>query len=564
MVKNSKEPTQERLLDPYAVYNARAAITDEALLKEANEGMDALMVFAGLFSAVIATLIQITWGMLVPNASDYTNQVLLSLYNATVNERTNYPALPDFQPTQSAVIINLLFFLSLILSLGTALGAMLVKEWARQYDPASDYENITWLRARDRHRRYESYNHWPLRTIHASLPMVIHAALLIFLIGIIIWTNQLHYRIYLTLLVTVSVGTAGYLALAFVPTFMDASPFKWPLSQAIRFVLRPLWNGLRAISGSNRLESRLQPPYILSPTEISLEREKSTQVKPSSYAVTDAAVLIDLMCNSSTHEELDASIDALLRGEWGGVSVSRNLMKRHDILFRRYRELAATCWDAESNTAWTDMIERIRRLLRFVEWFYYQLEPSQRRQVQGWPSTDLANEMRGHAEAHSHVGDFVLAESVLSKLHHIGLPDNVPCERCLDPQSTRPKYKMVKIASSKPKHYAIYYEKLLSACIWSDTDCILNYAPVGDVAAFKRLTKVTLIGYEYLFSQLRGNIPSDRHSELYPILRSLVARKTAELEDPRQQWFLALSRAMNGEMPFLEDDDIAPELNENH
>lgn len=538
----------------------RAATADQALLKEANEGMDALMVFAGLFSAVIATLIQITWSMLAPGSNEYTDQVLLSIYNATINEPTNYPTRPDFQPENGAIVINVLFFLSLVLSLGTALGAMLVKEWARQYDPAAGYEKIEWLKARNRHRRYEGYTEWPLRTIHATLPMIIHVSLLLFLIGIILWTKQLHYSLYLTILGTAVLGIAGYLTLACVPTFMEASPFKWPLSQAIRGTARSAWVSFKKAIGSGRAERRPAPPYILSPVDASLEKESPTQLKPSPYTTMDAAVLIDLLCNSSIYEEVDAAIDNLIEAEWGDLPISSRLIKHHEAIFRNYHELAATCWDAESNRAWKDMSERTRRLLRFLEWLYYQLDVQQRRQIRGWPNTDLAKDMRDRASKSFDVGDLVLAESVLSKLHHVSLPPDTSCQLCISPQTTNQKYKMVRQGSRKPKHYAEYYQNLFSACIWSDTDCILHYAAVGDeVEHFKSLTRVTLDGYEYAFSKLGKDVSEDLHQSLYLDLRRLSHEKVSKLpeSDLRRLWFMALDRVRENKTPFPEDQVLS-------
>jgi hypothetical protein len=419
--------------------------------------------------------------MLLPGANDHTNQILLSIYSATVHNQTSFPIPPEFNPDHTAVVINLTFFLSLVLSLGTALGAMLVKEWARQYDPAAAYESIAWLKARDRHRRYEGYTKWPLRTIHASLPMVLHAALLLFLVGIILWTNQLNYVIYVTILVIVTASVTGYLVLAAIPTFTKASPFKWPLSQAIKVTLHFMWRHIKKATSGSRDTRASRPPYILSPLDVSTDREKVTQTKPTSYTAMDGAVLVDLLCKSSTHEELDSVMEALVGGEWESSAISHYLIKHKKSIFQRYHNLASTCWDAESNSAWEDMSGRVRRLLRFLEWLYYQLSPEQRLQITEWPDAHLAEDARRQADQCNHLGDFVLAESVISKLYHLRLPRGTHCEICFDPEWIKPKYTKLRIAGTMPEHYAIYYQDLLSACIWSDVDCVLHYVPVNSV-----------------------------------------------------------------------------------
>ena len=112
---------------------------------------------AGLSSAVIATLIQVTWNMLAPQPSDYTNQLLFSIYNATLKETTAFPEPYGFNPDTKAIVINVLYFLSLVLSLGAALGTILVKEWARQLAAAGGPEEVPWSKARNRQRIHESY-----------------------------------------------------------------------------------------------------------------------------------------------------------------------------------------------------------------------------------------------------------------------------------------------------------------------------------------------------------------------------------------------------------------------
>ncbi|EKM53465.1 uncharacterized protein PHACADRAFT_55920, partial [Phanerochaete carnosa HHB-10118-sp] len=116
---------------------------DTGLVKDHVDDIDTLLVFAGLFSAILTAFVVETYTMLQPDNTDTTNQLLaygLSLQappssipnavNATMSAFLN-PA--PFSPSASARWINALFFASLLLSLAAALFGILAKQWLREF-----------------------------------------------------------------------------------------------------------------------------------------------------------------------------------------------------------------------------------------------------------------------------------------------------------------------------------------------------------------------------------------------------------------------------------------------
>ncbi|KAJ7486932.1 hypothetical protein FB451DRAFT_957821, partial [Mycena latifolia] len=151
-------------LDPDArvwlVYNDESATFDNDMISESNDSLDILLVFAGLFAGVLTTFLSQTAGVITPRSPDA----------------------PPLQP--SALWINGLWFTSLTLSLATALLAVLAKQWLRQY--SSFITGSIRTRALIRQFRYTSLEKWGVRLMIGLLPTLLHAALFIFLGGLVV------------------------------------------------------------------------------------------------------------------------------------------------------------------------------------------------------------------------------------------------------------------------------------------------------------------------------------------------------------------------------------------
>ncbi|KIP02589.1 hypothetical protein PHLGIDRAFT_78932, partial [Phlebiopsis gigantea 11061_1 CR5-6] len=116
---------------------------DEKKVKDCKEDIDTLLVFAGLFSAVLTAFVIESYQNLQPDPSTRVIELLaqissqLSSYALTA-EFANSTAqaisqIDVFKPSPSMVKVNALWFASLICSLVTASLGMLVKQWLREY-----------------------------------------------------------------------------------------------------------------------------------------------------------------------------------------------------------------------------------------------------------------------------------------------------------------------------------------------------------------------------------------------------------------------------------------------
>ncbi|KAI0753923.1 hypothetical protein BC629DRAFT_1174780 [Irpex lacteus] len=94
---------------------------DEQKIQGYKEDIDSILVFAGLFSAVMTA-----FSRSHPDAFLHLQRSIPELYRTPIR-----PNLPDFQPTVNAIRVNVLWFASLTLSLVSASFSILVKQWLR-------------------------------------------------------------------------------------------------------------------------------------------------------------------------------------------------------------------------------------------------------------------------------------------------------------------------------------------------------------------------------------------------------------------------------------------------
>ncbi|KAL0063655.1 hypothetical protein AAF712_009454 [Marasmius tenuissimus] len=173
------KPTLER---SWEVITKEVTSLDEGLVGGWKEDIDTLLVFAGLFSAVVTAFTIESYQWLEPAPED-ANVVLLTQIFQKLNNETISPP-PQFEVSASAIRINVLWFLSLTIALVDALFALLCKQWIREHvrhthtrSPAEALA-LRWL-------RNQSLEKWHVPAILASLPILLELALFLFLAGVL-------------------------------------------------------------------------------------------------------------------------------------------------------------------------------------------------------------------------------------------------------------------------------------------------------------------------------------------------------------------------------------------
>ncbi|PBK64560.1 hypothetical protein ARMSODRAFT_892882, partial [Armillaria solidipes] len=183
----------------WRTYEDESRNHDANMVEESRDNVDVLLVFAGLFSAVVTTFVAQTSQSL---QRDYAAMSASLLYESilvqraiangsSVNAISPSPLNPTiaFVPATTDVWVNGLWFTSLFLSLTTALVAVLVKQWLHHYValPSGTPRD----RSFTRQFRYAGFQKWHVQVIIGLLPVLMHLALAIFLSGLVIFLHPL-------------------------------------------------------------------------------------------------------------------------------------------------------------------------------------------------------------------------------------------------------------------------------------------------------------------------------------------------------------------------------------
>ncbi|KAF9258666.1 hypothetical protein L218DRAFT_1004715 [Marasmius fiardii PR-910] len=156
---------------------------DEDLVSGYREDINSLLVFAGLFSAVVTAFTVESCKWLQEDPPDTTVALIRELVQQGRGETPSPPK--PFVASFSVVLINTVWFLSLVLTLVDALFAILCKQWIRELKrPATTTspENalaLHWL-------RHESFKRWRVPSVISYLPILLEVALFLFFVGLFI------------------------------------------------------------------------------------------------------------------------------------------------------------------------------------------------------------------------------------------------------------------------------------------------------------------------------------------------------------------------------------------
>ncbi|KAF9051627.1 hypothetical protein BJ165DRAFT_902348 [Panaeolus papilionaceus] len=153
-----------------------------------------ILIFAGLFSAVVTAFAIETYQSLQADPAVATVLLLAQISSQLgTNSTLVDPIVAPFQEPEDAsqaFRINALVFVSLILSLGTALVGIIALQWIRAFRKRESLSNQDRLSVR--HSRYEGLIAWRVPEIITSLPLVLQLSLVIFFIALIDFLNSLN------------------------------------------------------------------------------------------------------------------------------------------------------------------------------------------------------------------------------------------------------------------------------------------------------------------------------------------------------------------------------------
>jgi hypothetical protein len=193
---------------------------------------------AGLFSAVATSFIIQAYQS---TQTDYT-QVTALLLSVVVREQFNnsalIPTIPSHEsllPTSTdyLLIVNRLWYSSLILSLSTALFGILAKQWLVAYRlPSKARSPKEW--AQWRQFRFAGFERWQVPLIISILPFLLHLSLLLFAVGLALFLHPFDRISWVITVAFLAIASAMYLLATFLPVVIPDCPYRTRLFEFVR------------------------------------------------------------------------------------------------------------------------------------------------------------------------------------------------------------------------------------------------------------------------------------------------------------------------------------------
>ncbi|KAH9010272.1 hypothetical protein EDB85DRAFT_1299187 [Lactarius pseudohatsudake] len=222
------------------------ATEEDKMAESWKADADGILIFTGLFSAAVASLISVSIQDIRPNPQDTSNFYLANIYRTLADPASNIsdslPASPPpFSPPNYAIWVNVLLFLSLVISISCALLATLLQQWARRYLKVTQPRYSLHKRARIRAFFAEGVDWFLLPWAVEALPTLLHVSLFLFFAGISVFLWNVDLTIFKAVVSWIGICTALYGFITFFPVFRHDSPYNTPLSL-------PAWHIVAAIS----------------------------------------------------------------------------------------------------------------------------------------------------------------------------------------------------------------------------------------------------------------------------------------------------------------------------
>ncbi|KEP45511.1 putative transmembrane protein, partial [Rhizoctonia solani 123E] len=197
---------------------------------------------AALFSAISTAFVIESYKSLKPDPADTSSQTLLTISQTLMlivngSQPTTFTPSSEaetlaFKPSAKAICVNVLWFLSLSLSVAVSLISMLAKEWCLEF--MAGRTGPFGAQARRRQQRWDGLVRWRMKEVIMILPSLIHSSLLSFAIGLCVFLWDVHFGVAIPVVAVTALAASAYLSCTIVPLRYDFCPYGTVLSRFIK------------------------------------------------------------------------------------------------------------------------------------------------------------------------------------------------------------------------------------------------------------------------------------------------------------------------------------------
>jgi hypothetical protein len=192
----------------------------------------------GLFSSVIATFLNMSYDNLFPDETATTNTLLTQISRQLVDISNGVSSQTDatfatqpFTPSTSVIRINIIWFLSLVLSIASALNATLFQQWSRRYLEITRNRVAPHKRARTRAYMFNGIASFKMSRAVKAMPILLHLSIFLFFAGLVEFLWNANSTVGRWVLGFISALSLAYLTFTVLPNLYLNCPYSTPVSE---------------------------------------------------------------------------------------------------------------------------------------------------------------------------------------------------------------------------------------------------------------------------------------------------------------------------------------------
>lgn len=194
---------------------------------------------------VLVTFLAPVYEQLKVDNDEISTRILITVSNQIANISQNLPAIPttsspeSFKAPTSIVVICSLWFLSLVISLASALLGTFAKQWLREYllwTTVSPVQHAVHLRQ----YRYAALLRWRVPNVVTSLQTLMQTAVVLFFGGLITLLWPINHIVAVTTSVGIAITVFAALLAVSLSLFIESCPYKTPLGWLLLIFFRGL------------------------------------------------------------------------------------------------------------------------------------------------------------------------------------------------------------------------------------------------------------------------------------------------------------------------------------
>ncbi|KAK7043309.1 hypothetical protein R3P38DRAFT_3439864 [Favolaschia claudopus] len=300
------------------VYVKEAEKYDTALVESWKSDMEGVLIFAGLFSAILTAFLIESYQALTPNSGDEMKAVLIQIsaqLSGIANQSSvDLPMPESFVTPTSSLVCNLLWFISLGLSLSSALIATLVEQWARDFKYKTERRSAPVVRARLYSYFYYGLKRFDMHAVVDIIPLLLHASLVLFLAGLVAFLVPVNKAVMISVVILLGILVIAYATLTVLPLFSCQSPYQTPLSaglwRAIQLI-RTIWRSVSAWERSPQTDTKVDASNSEAPDSM-VDAMNDAALEVEQLTDRDCRALAWTLGSLSDDDELEPFLEGIV------------------------------------------------------------------------------------------------------------------------------------------------------------------------------------------------------------------------------------------------------------